>query len=465
MYQPILMKDLGKAKSPVKDISKTDMLAHTQMNTNGDEEGGGVGDVGDEERKHTEQVMDRHLSQLESNNIGKSGHTLYDIAQYMAKLKENHMESELRKTESNDVGREGSGIAADTSSADTTADEANKGEESTCGVPVVQSSEDERPVVMIDKRVDKVFRSEKVNKSADSNQKSDPKPHHPKIQQSRSPDRNKLYGSSPIKIVKIRSPKNSLDADVILTRSNSRDRSISPKARRTSEAGVSKLADAVPTGGILKRNPSPSVRKPPRSSPDRQSSPSYSRQSLSPGTSFDSRSPDRNHFPMQSRSFDTYQSERKPVESYYADLSFARSPTKKYQIYSTQSSFESKSPVRDRKRSLSAHSTFNKSLSPEPSFQYYYGYENQHSHAIERGKKRASKSLERCSSKDSNGSYRRGYSPERIYHINHPIRSHSAENPYTKQGSGVLMSRSNESLTRLIEQPTCIECLYQRKPS
>lgn len=452
MYHPILMKDLGKVKSHVKDISEIEMLAHSQATDSGDDESGGVGD---DERKFTEQVMDRHLSQLESNSIGKTGNTVYDIAQYMAKLKENHMESELQKPTLKIAGHEGSGIAADTSDADTTADEANKSDENTGGASIVQSSEDEKPALVIDKRVDKVFRSDKVNHKQDTNLQ------YKNILQSRSPDRIKLSGSSPMKIVKIRSPRNSLDADaVILT--NSRDRSISPKARRTSEAGVSKAGDSMPSGGILKRNSSPGMRKP-RSSPDRQSSPSISRRSLSPRTSFDSRSPNRNHFQMYSRSFDTYTPERKPVESYYADLSFARSPSKKHQIYSNQSSFESKSPIRDRKRSLSAHSTFNKSLSPEPSFQYYYNYENQHSHLMERAKKRVSKSLERCSSKDSNGSYRRGYSPERIYHINQPIRSHSAENSYTKQGA--LLSQSNESLTRLIEHPTCIECLYQRKPS
>lgn len=370
------------------------------------------------------------------------------------------MESEQQKPELKGVAsQEGSIVVADTSDADTTADEAIKSDENTSGAVLLQSSEDERPAVVIDKRVDKVFRRDKVN------QKPDTKSTHKNIQQSKSPDRNKLSGSSPIKIVKIRSPRNSLDADaVILTRGNSRDRSISPKTRRTSETGITKTVDGVPSGGILKRNSSPSVRKL-QSSPDRQSSPSISRRSLSPRTSFESRSPDRAHFSMHSRSFDTYTTERKPVESYYADLSFARSPSKKQQIYSNQSSFESKSPVRDRKRSLSAHSTFNKSLSPEPSLQYYYGYDNQHSHSAERAKKRVSKSLERCSSKDSNGSYRYGYSPERIYHIDQPIRSHSAESPYTKQSGSVLMSRSNESLTRLIEHPTCIECLYQRKPS
>lgn len=461
MYQPVLMKDLGKAKSPVKDISEIELFAHMQANGNGDDECGGVGD---DERKFTEQVMDRHLSQLGSNSVGKTGNTVYDIAQYMAKLKENHMESELQQSDSKGLDRAGNSLVADTSDAETTADEAIKRDDNTGGVPV-QSSEDERTVVVIDKRVDKVFRSDKVNKGAESNQKQSTKVPHKNIQQSRSPDRNKLSGSSPIKIVKIRSPRNSLDADaVILTRGNSRDRSISPKARRTSEAGVPKASDAMPMGGILKRNSSPGIRKP-RSSPDRQSSPSISRHSLSPHASFDSRSPDRNHFAMHGSSFDGHTSERRPVESYYADLSFAQSPTKNYQMYSNESSFESKSPARDRKRSMSAHSTFNKSLSPEPSFQYYYGYENQHSHSTERAKKRVSKSLERCSSKESDGSYRRGYSPERIYHINQPKRSLSAENPYTKQSSGVVMSRSNESLTRLIEHPTCIECLYQRKPS
>lgn len=456
MYQPILMKDLGKAHSPVTDVNELELCAHLNDNKNGNDESGGVGD---DERKFTEQVMDRHLSQLESNSIGK---TSYDIAQYMANLKENHMESEVQRADSKDTDHS---TVGDTSDAETTpTDGTSKLGGSASGAAIVQSSEDERSAVVIDKRVDKVFKSDKGAKSTESNHKQESKPLHKTIQQSRSPDRNKLSGSSPIRIVKIRSPRNSLDAEaVILTRGNSRDRSISPKARRTSEPGASKAGDGMPvSGGILKRNSSPGVRNS-RSSPDRRTSPSISRQSLSPRTSFESRSPDRNLHATHSRSFDTYTSDRKPVESYYADLSFARSPIKKYQMYSNQSSFESKSPVRDRKRSLSAHSSFNKSISPEPNYQYYY--ESQHPHSAERAKKRVSKSLERSSSKDSNGSYRRGYSPERIYHIAQPIRSHSAESPYTKPSGGILMSRSNESLTRLIEQPTCIECLYQRKPS
>lgn len=182
MYQPILMKDLGKAISSVKDINGKEMCANvTQDNDNDDDECGGVGD---DERKCTEQVMDKHLSQLESNNIGKSGNTMYDIAQYMAKLKENHMKSESQKSNSREVADQAkNGIVADslTSDAETTADEANKSDENTGGT-FVQSSEDEKPIVVIDKRVDKVFKSDKANKSTESNQKQATKGHQKNIQ-------------------------------------------------------------------------------------------------------------------------------------------------------------------------------------------------------------------------------------------------------------------------------------------
>lgn len=429
------MKDLGKPQSSVSDSNEIE-----------------CGGVGDDERKFTEHVMDRHLSQLESNSIDKSGNTVADIAQYMAKLKANHMESETNHSKVTGKMRNGSIVR----SAEIDEESASDGNTTGAGATATttQSSEDERPPVVIDKRVDKIFKSIKTGEP----KLLDVKPQHRGIQQSKSPDR-----SSPIKIVKVRSPRNSLDADtVILTRRHSRERSISPKVRsKSSEASTSKLGDDVaPGGGILKRNTSPGIRKS-RPSPDRQCSPSISRQSLSPHTSFDSRSPDRSHYSMHSRSFDACTSnDRRPNESYYADLSFTPSPNKARQMYSNQSSIESRSPSRDRKRSLSAHSTFYQIGSPEPNAQQY------HQHYPSYAPTRMSKSLERSSSKDSYGSYRRGYSPERIYHINQPVRSQSAESPYTNQsGNGIIVSRSNESLTRLIEQPTCIECLYQRKPS
>lgn len=72
--------------------------------------------------------------------------------------------------------------------------------------------------------------------------------------------------------------------------------------------------------------------------------------------------------------------------------------------------------------------------------------------------------------------------PERIYHIGSGggggsqsvARSQSTESAYVCGRDGMNISgygessyemHSNESLARAIEQPTCVECRYQRKPS
>lgn len=431
------MKDLGKTNSPIKDVNVVDLFE------SGDEQ---------KEQKFNDSVMDKHLSSLEGDTITKSN--TCDISKYMADLKEKHMES-MKLTEMHDQK---------SSDLDNTSNKKSSESE--------QSSSDVDTVI-IDTKVDKVFKSDKSDKN--QNQKSDKnslKSPRTSISMSRSPDRSKSTGSStgssPVRIIKIKSPKN-------VSRDSSKDRSPDRcDRRRSSEGGILKrslspkpetsCSSSSSSTGILKRFPSPMSKS---RSPERNIS---SRKSLSPGNSIDSRSPDRNRLSPQ-RSIES----RSPDLRYYSRESFSprnsfdsrsSDPINMYLPKSAMKSsygyFESRSPPdhsynAGRKRSSSVHGTFEKSKSPEPSYEYY---PINQSHSPEKHRKRLSKSLERTSSKDS--AYRYGLSPERIYTQKGPIRSVSSESNHFIHGSH--SPRSNESLNRSIEHLTCVDCLYQQKP-
>lgn len=421
------MKDLGKNSKENK------LFENVQKNI----VVGGVN--GDDEDKITEQVMDRHLSKLVTDDINKTN-TICDIAKYMANLKEKHMESELKL----DLNKVKHRISYSTNKGNSTetdvesgTDDVNKPTTSNSYINNnKQSSEDdEHSTVVIDKRVDKIFKSDKTTMK-EPDVKRTLKPSRQTIQLINSPDRGNR-SISPIKIIKIKSPHSSLDGhgkrnSVSLSRDNSRERQTSGRIRRASEGGILMKpqyninsnemcsTDTQSMIGILKHSISPKSK-----SPERKSSLS-SRKSLSPGTSFDSKSPD-------------------------------------YYRLSPYSSFESRSPEFDRKRSLSAHSNFMPSTQQLHETQYkYYPHGYYYSRSPERkGKQRLSKSLERNTQKDGYYSYHSGLSPERVYQIGVPIRSHSAENGLTR--NAIFLSRSNESLARSIEHPTCVECLYQQR--
>lgn len=426
------MKDLGKTNSPKNDVNVVDLFE------NGDEQ---------KQQKYNDSVMDKHLSSLEGDTITRSN--TCDISKYMANLKEKHMESmkltEMHDRKSNDL--------------DNTSNKKSSESE--------QSSSDVDTVV-IDSKVDKVFKSEKSDKN--QSQKSDKnslKSPRSSISMSRSPDRSKSTGNSPVRIIKIKSPKS-------VSRDSSKDRSPDHfERRRSSEGGILKrslspkpetsCSSSSSSTGILKRFPSPMSKS---RSPERSCS---SRKSLSPRNSVDSRSPDRNRLSPQ-RSIDS----RSPDQRYYSRDSFSprnsfdsrssdqmNSYLPKSAMKSSYGHFESRSPDRNsntgRKRSSSVHGTLDKSKSPEPSYQYY---PINQSHSPEKHRKRLSKSLERTSSKDN--AYRYGLSPERVYQKG-PIRSASSESNHLTHGFHG-SPRSNESLNRSIEHLTCVDCLYEQKP-
>lgn len=443
------MKDLGKLKSPSKETNVTQLFENDEKTVVG-------GGVGDDEEKFSEQVMDRHLSELVTDETS----TICDIAQYMANLKEKHMESE-QKLESGASGRGKSCLSRGKSTeTDVESGTDDSGKNQTDKLKL-SSEEEDLSHIVIDKRVDKVFKGDKTAIKEPENRRQTLKSPRQSIQLIHSPDRSS--GLSPIKIIKVKSPRGSMDSgkrtSVSLSRDNSRERPTSGRVRRASEGGILKTMYANDTpaisGGILKRSISPKPK-----SPERQSS-LCSRKSLSPGTSFDSRSPDRWLSPHSS--FDNRSPDRRSSESCYADLDF-RHFHKNGHIRSNQSSFESRSPECDRKRSLSAHSSFMppRNMHEMQQYQYYPNDCRANSRSPDRSKgKRLSKSLERAPSKEVYYTYRSGLSPERIYRIGLPIRSQSADNGIIR--NGLILTRSNESLARSLEHPTCVECLYQQR--
>lgn len=520
------MKDLGKSQScsPKQDINVVKMFAATattggddfKTDSDGTSEGSGFsggssseGDRTDDEdgseQKLTDSVMDRHLFALEADDLNmEEQNTACDIVKYMANLKRKHLEAEQQHQQSQEYQS-----SSDTLSRSNSSD---KGSSDSQLVPPMfgndtPSSESEpTAVVVIDNKVDKVFTksgghsSKKDSKSSGSKNEKTIKSNtlqSPGTGSSRlfsqSPDRNRSAGTSPVRIIKIKSPRNSIVDDsgkkLTISRDSSKDRNpdrreVSP--RRQTEGGILKRSlspkpDAMPPAmGILKRCRSPTPKS---GSSDRSFGSGYTRRSLSAGQSMeshssrgsmDSRSPDRTrlysreNFQSPTCSFDSRASE--------PNLDIPRSVLK---TGHHRGSFDSRSPDQTgRKRSLSAHSSLDKSKNSEPYYHHYYQLyqEQQQQQQMQQmspdRRQRLSKSLERSGSKDSTtstGSYRYGLSPERIYQIGPVVRSQSAENANPRQDSNASSrydnSRSNESLTKSIEQPTCVECLYQRKPS
>lgn len=560
-YQPVLMKDLGKSQSPKQDKNVVDLfsdrVATGGTNSSGDESGsGGSCDVQtdtdsdtvhnntNKEQKLTDSVMDKHLCALvdDSLNFGGAGtaNAACDIAKYMANLKKKHMESEQYELDEEMDDSTANIVAA--SADDTQTESSDSGASATADKTTQQSEEDSGSssggggggtndnVIILDNKVDKASKKSERQRSRSEHKVgtvSSPAPVKSTLRSpststhlsSHSPDRSRSTGTSPVKIIKIRSPRNSIvdtsGRRLNVSRESLKDgspdrREVSP--RRGSEGGgilkrsvspkpvtvhtlmpsSSSCSSSASSTGILKRSQSPAEFK----APDRNR--------LSPRESFESRSPDRyrnaaensgSYCSSRAGSFDSRASE--------PNLDIPRSVLKQSSNCGG-SSFESRSPDRSstyatvgRKRSLSAHSSVDP-RSPEPYDHYYQFYQQQmeKQYSPDRRHQRLSKSLERSGAKDyadipaaaaSHIYGRYGLSPERIYHIGPPPpRSQSAENAYrkygnsdthTEYGGGAFggsdaappgmydLMHSNESLTKSIEQPTCVECLYQRKPS
>lgn len=498
------MKDLGKNQSvsstttctptmtcsssrvsPKQDLDVIEIF-HKQSSPNGSNKNGGNGD-------QIDRVMDKHLSDLEHENLTDT----VDIAKYMANLKEKHLESQQQQAADSSLSPEPQTIVENTIITAAEVSSPPRHESDSSDRTTERSEEDSEDntsssmnVIVIDKKVDKVFKSksEKSSKTGESSKKSSSsKSPRSSIHLSHSPDRSKSQGSSPVRIIRVKSPKSSSDQEkrlsVSLSRDSSQDRLSggrrTPSPRRASEGGILKRPQSPRNVGILKPSQSPcKARSPERSCLKKQLTPSSHECStesrsphLSPRSSVEYLSPDRS-------SSCRHHGQYTPRSSFDSRCSESNLDVPRPAIRSPRGSFDYRADTDrqngNRKRSLSAHGSFDttRSKSPEPHYQYYPIYDHprpptngQYSGSY---KPRLSKSLERSTSRESTSSstYRYGVSPEHIYTIDSgPIRSQSAENAFAKYGSAYDSARSNESLARALEHPTCVECLYQRKPS
>ncbi|XP_061399135.1 dentin sialophosphoprotein-like, partial [Musca vetustissima] len=525
------------------------------------------------------QYMDKHLCELQQDRLTES--VTCDIESYMANLKETSLEATDIQIEGSDQQQNDSSLSPEPQTVVENTQQTVTADIESPPRPIVESdstgtatyttsekSEDESEGgtsgastttigtthhVVIDKKVDKVFKSKSSDKIAKTSKTSSSgsngsssttsgtagksKLKSPRQNIYISPDRSKSQGSSPVRIIKIKSPRTSLsDQGKRLSVSSSRDSSQdrlstgrrTPSPRRASDGsgGILKRS-ASPSGGILKRPPSPSKSKSPDRSCLKKLTPSHdcSIESLSPHisprNSIEYLSPDRSattttctmcqhHSPRNS--FDSRSSE--------PNLDLPRSALK-----SPRGSFESRSPDRSfggsRKRSASAHAHIDngqKSKASEAYYQYYPIYDNRtcsdHYVSVRRDSdhrpdglhRRASKSLERSMSRDSttSSSYRYGVSPDRYYApisdaMNTPMRSQSAENTFSsasyrqhdatpssayyhfgapsltlQQQYGLYHepqcphdrpSASYQLSSSAPEHTTCMDCLYQKRPS
>lgn len=493
------MKDLGKSQSPNQDISVVDLFSGSTnaasassspvgSGSSSDDSGGSGGsnhENGDEEQQLTDSVMDKHLCALadDSLNFGGQANTC-DIAKYMANLKMKHMESEQFEIELETTNQDDTTESSD--SAQKSCDQPQSDDSGGSGGSGESANSNCSPVVL-DSKVDKASKKSERQRSKSEHKTGCTTPTANKNStlrspssthlSSHSPDRSRSTGTSPVKIIKIRSPRNSIvdtsGRRLNVSRESLKDRS--PDRREVSPRRASE-------GGILKRSSSPKPPPVPAHSSGLMSSSCSSTTSMSSmgilkrsqSPIFKSRSPEPDRYHSLQPDSGSYCSSRAGSFDSRAsepNLDIPRSALKNGRAgsCSQQGSFESRSPDRSgRQRSLSAHSSMDKSRSPEPYDHYYqiYQHQMQQQHSPER-KQRLSKSLERSGSKDyvESGTYGRyGLSPERIYRIGPTPRSQSAENAFHKYGNYDMM-RSNESLSKSIEQPTCVECLYQRKPS
>lgn len=545
------MKDLGKQQSPTQNINIVNALKQSGGN-------------GDEEQKARDKVMDKHLTELESDNLAIS---TGDIVKYMASFKEKHLETQnidmnnyyttnqnQNQKLQNQTNNSHYANTCNYNSNNNNPNQNNQNNENKCNnnsynvdtnvnndVELVDEREtiqkekkgkDEKekkseeneahsssdgstsqstsesqisaiPIVptQIDKKVDKVFvgksKSDKSEKKGDQVTKSLLKSPRASFD-SRSPDRSKSNGSSPIKIIKVKSPRSSIDSgkrlsvsrDGSFDRSPDRKRSQSPKKptegilKRSQsprpEPSVSpSLSIKSQSSGILKRALSPNKAK----SPER----SCLKKTLSPRNSVSSNDYDRLYpssalQPRHSVGSNEYRSPDRSGRPYSRSLSSPRSSITSVsdrldisKFYnkggSPRSSFDSRSPDRGRRSlSASARSSFesNNTRSPEPCyFQYPPGspfYRNESRSPDRRDSHRTSKSLDRSPRSSPRSSpYYPDYIMTDMYGQSPSMRSHSAENTFERQS--VESVRSNESLARAIEYPTCVECIYTKKPS
>lgn len=486
----------------------------------------------------TMRFMDKHLCELEQEDLAAG---ICDIAAYMANLREKAFEPADAGEEAADQQQNDSSLSPEPQTiVENTQQIVTVDIESPSSRPATESdstggnttgpsersgdeTEDEPTsslashIVVIDKKVDKVFKAKSPERATAA---AGAKPKSGKRQSIYiSPDRCKSQGSSPVRIIKIKSPRNSVSdqgkrLSICSSRENSQDRLSggrrTPSPRRSSEGGGGILKHTSPGAGILKPPASPAKSK----SPDRSClkkggashvcamEPTTTTLSprISPRGSVDHLSPDRasicqRHSPRSS--FDSHGGSDHNLDVPYGGSGGSR------------------------KRSMSAHGSFETGNKPhaQETYQYYPVYDNQtcSDHYVAaapttsrygsgNGRSRLSKSLERSTSRDStttSSSYRPyGVSPERNYVVysSGPLRSQSAENTFSQPIYDALPRQAPQQYMPMVsymqdmdmgygqppppscphdpaqqavyqlsssapEYTTCIDCLYQKRPS
>ncbi|KAM8710414.1 hypothetical protein ACLKA7_017091 [Drosophila subpalustris] len=495
----------------------------------------------------TSRYMDKHLSELEQEDLaGLAAGRTCDIAAYMASLREKSFDGadvdaeEAQDQQQNDssLSPEPQTIVENTqqiitvdiespSSRPATESDSTGGNTTGASERSGDETEDEPTnslashIVVIDKKVDKVFKTKAPEKVAGRSKSGKRQSIYI------SPDRSKSQGSSPVRIIKIKSPRNSV-SEQGKRRDSSQDRlsgsgsgsgSVAgsgsgrrtPSPRRSSEGGGGILKHtSMGGGGILKPPASPAKSKSPDRSCLKKGGPSHvcnveSSMSLSPRVSprgsIDHLSPDRGiscqrHSPRSS--FDSHGSSDHNLDVPYGGAGGGGGGGA-------------------RKRSMSAHGSFetgHKAGQGQETYQYYPVYDNQtcSDHYVAAAPtssrhSRLSKSLERSTSRDStttSSSHRPyGISPERSYVVysSGPLRSQSAENTFSQQpiydalpprqapqqympmvsympdmdmdvgvdvgyGPSCPHEQAGYQLSSSApEYTTCIDCLYQKRPS
>ncbi|XP_034104902.1 protein still life, isoform SIF type 1 isoform X3 [Drosophila albomicans] len=495
----------------------------------------------------TSRYMDKHLSDLEQENLAAG---TCDIAAYMASLREKSFDAADIAEEAADQQQNDSSLSPEpqtiventqqtvtvdiespsrpATESDSTGNTTGPSERSGDETEDEPTSSLASHIVVIDKKVDKVFKAKSPERgtAAAATATGTVKSKTSKRQSIYiSPDRCKSQGSSPVRIIKIKSPRSSVSEQgkrlsICSSRDNSQDRLSAgrrtPSPRRSSEGGGGILKHTNTGGGILKPPASPAKSKSPDRSCLKKGGPSHVCSAepttaatslsprISPRSSVDHLSPDRasicqRHSPRSS--FDS----RDGGSDHNLDVPYGGS----------------------RKRSMSAHGSFETGHKPhaQETYQYYPVYDNQtcSDHYVAaapttnryggsgNGRSRLSKSLERSTSRDSttSSSYRAyGVSPERSYVVysSGPLRSQSAENTFSQPIYDALPRQAPQQYMPMTmpmvsymqemdmdmemgygpppscpheptgqssyqlsssapEYTTCIDCLYQKRPS
>jgi hypothetical protein len=442
-YHPVLMKDLGKTLTPVENKPI-------------------AADFHQFQEDQTESAMDSHLQDLILKASLNQNGDIRDVAKYMANLKKKHMESLEDKLTINEMTH---------TVIDDKLNVVDKDENvETSPTPKYHDKPDKdsfntdkrsslSPITITDKKVDKAFvgdskrTPERVCVSPQTTPKSLVKvvrPSRSYIENSKSPDRSRSTGSSPVRLFYVKKP----ETDSSISKKNAEPLA---NGRKLSESGILKrnlspkpnnLETHHMKSGILKRSTSPGCCKSPE--PSRMSSPNNRTPECSRRASkSESQSPDRSN--KKSKHFEN-------INTQLIDFGSNQSLVMKLK----KKRSDSKSPDR-RSSSASASVNYHSNRSFETDTCYANLLTSQdmpysHTSSPNSYYRQKSKSLDRKNDvTQMDDDVLLDY-----YHHCGPIQTYSTEstaNPYN-----LSYAQTNQQLVyNMIENPTCVECILQNQ--